>query len=246
MSKTVAIIQARMGSTRLPGKVLLKLGGKTIIDHVIYRATAARCIDDVVVATTAGAIDDPLVEHVSRQSISIHRGSDSDVLSRFEGAARQVQADCVVRLTADDPVKDPDVIDEVITAFQMADPPIDYASNTLTPSWPEGQDTEVMSSDALYKAAANAADPYEREHVTPFIYRHQDLFRCFNVARKPDLSRIRLTLDTPDDYLFFEKIFEALDATGQMIRLPHILELLQDRPDLAAINAAIERSDAYK
>ena len=235
-----------MGSTRLPGKVLLKLGGQAVIDHVIDRAVAARGIDDVVLATTTGAIDDPLVEHVSRRSISIHRGSDSDVLSRFEGAARQAEAECVVRLTADDPVKDPDVIDEVITAFHMADPPVDYASNTLSPTWPEGQDTEVMSSDALYKAAAAAADAYEREHVTPFIYRHRELFRCFNVERKPDLSRIRLTLDTPDDYLFFEKIFQALDTNGQMMRLPHILELLKEKPDIAAINAAVERSDAYK
>jgi spore coat polysaccharide biosynthesis protein SpsF len=246
MSGVTAIIQARMGSTRLPGKVLMKLAGRAVIDHVIEHVGAAREIGLIVVATTTEAADDVLVDHLSRTDVKVFRGSDADVLSRFEGAARFAGAETIVRVTADDPLKDPDVIDRVVSAFGDANPKCDYVSNTHPPTWPEGQDAEVISVAALFRAAAETRDPYDREHVTPYFYRNPDKFRCRNIERSPDLSACRLTLDTPDDFAFFEAVFAALDKKGNLIRLPEILDLLDVRPDIAAINVSAERSAAYR
>lgn len=246
MSGTVAIVQARMGSTRLPGKVMMPLAGRPVIDHVIDRVSAAPGIDAIVLATTTRPEDDALAAHVAARPVAVHRGSDTDVLARFDGAARMADARTVVRITADDPVKDPDVIGTVVAAFGNSDPAFDYVSNTMRPTWPEGQDTEVFSAAALYRAAAEATDPYDREHVTPYFYRNPDLFRCHSVEQALDMSSVRLTLDTPEDFLFFETLFDVLGGDGRMIRLPEILELLAARPEIVTINAAVTRSAAYR
>lgn len=235
-----------MGSTRLPGKVLMKLAGRAVIDHVIEHVGAAKTIDAIIVATTTAATDDVLVDHLSHAGVDVFRGSESDVLSRFDGAARSSGGETVVRITADDPLKDPDIIDQVVSEFREANEECDYVSNTHPPTWPEGQDTEVMSAAALFRAAVETQDLYDREHVTPYFYRNPDKFRCRNVERSPDLSALRMTLDTPEDFAFFEAVFDSLNKTGKLIRLADVLHLLEARPDIAAINASAERSAAYR
>jgi len=200
MGRTVIIAQARMSSTRLPGKTLMDLGGRPVIDHVIERARASRLADDVWVATTVDAADDVLVAHLAELEVPHVRDSLNDVLARYVEAAEQSRADTVVRITCDCPLIDPEVIDEVIAAYRKQ-PPVGYCSNTLHRSYPIGMDTEVFSRHALERAHVEATQPLEREHVTPYLYQHPELFRLRNVeapdwARRPDL---RLTVDEMAD-----------------------------------------------
>lgn len=237
-----AIIQARMGSTRLPGKVLLRLKGVPVLQHVISRVRCSRYIQGIVVATTADPADRAIVQLSERLGVVPFVGSADDVLDRFYGAAKAIGADVITRITADDPFKDPEIIDLVIRTF--LDAACDYASNTLEPTYPEGLDVEVLSFSALERAWREATLPSEREHVTPYIWKHPERFKLVSVKHGVDLSHLRWTLDHPEDYEFARAVYERL-WDGQVFCMRDVLALLDREPALARINERYERNEGY-
>jgi spore coat polysaccharide biosynthesis protein SpsF len=248
VARTVIIAQARMCSTRLPGKVLMDLGGEPMVDRVLERARRARMVDEIVVATSTDPSDDVLVEHLESRGAKVLRGSLDDVLSRYMLAARETKADIVVRITCDCPLIDPGVIDETIKAFATQST-VDYCSNTLIRTYPIGMDTEVLSTEALFWADAAATKPHEREHVTPFIYQHPERFRLRNVnapewAAHPDW---RLTVDTAEDLVVLRALYQRLpDQFG----LAEIIDAIESDPGVLDANRGvphrhIERPDSW-
>lgn len=232
-----------MGSTRLPGKSLLPIGGRPVIAHVIERVRAAETIDRIIVATTTAPEDDPLAAYVETLGVPVHRGSGPDVLNRIVGAAEHIAGDFVVRITGDDPLKDPAVIDRVVGHMLRHKSNLDYVSNTIRPSFPEGQDVEVFRTRHLLEIDRLVTSAYDREHVTPYFLDHQDRYRCHNVRHEPDLSRHRWTLDTAQDLAFFEAVFHELDRLAGM---EDVLALVERRPDIVALNSDVPRSDRYR
>lgn len=240
---TAAIIQARMGSTRLPGKVLLPLAGKTMLEHVVARATAAPGIDLVVLATTDLPRDDELAERAADMGLSCHRGSESDVLARYVGAAREFDADLVVRITSDCPLLDADLVGEILAAREAlvrATGPVDYFSNTVVRRYPRGLDTEVVPTSVLEDVAARSTDPRAREHVTWGLYGDPDRYRCEAFLNDdPDLSDLRWTVDTEDDYELVRRIYAA--AGDGVFGRARVLALLDEHPEWNQINAHVEQ-----
>ena len=209
VTRTVAIIQARTGSTRLPGKVLLPLLDEPVLVHVVRRVRRARTLDAVVVATTVAPGDDPIAELGRREGWPVTRGSEMDLLDRYLEAARAHAATHVVRITSDCPLIDPGVIDDVVTELMTSG--ADYVSNSLEPrTFPRGLDTEAMTLEALERAGHEDADPASREHATPYIYRHPEQFRLGAVRLPEDLAWHRWTLDTPEDYELIRRLYDAL------------------------------------
>jgi len=236
----LALIQARMGSTRLPGKVLKPLAGRPVIDHVIERVASATHVDDVMVVTSIDRNNLPLVTRVAEQGVGVFVGSEDDVLDRFWQAVRLTEADTVVRVTADCPIIDPEIIDRVVCLH--VERGFDYTSNVDPPSWPDGLDVEVVSRTVLETAWREASTPADREHVTPFIRRDRRRFNIGNLASDRDLSGLRWTLDEEADYRFLQAIFEEIGDKGEVFGLQRVLHLLDRRPDMSKINAGIERN----
>lgn len=236
---TVCIVQARMTSTRLPGKVLLPLAGKPLLERQLERLRRARLLDAIVVATTTNASDDAIADLCAACGLACFRGSEHDVLSRYAGAAEAAGARHVARVTSDCPLLDPAVVDEVLAAYRQH--ACDYASNTHPQSWPHGMAVEVFSRAALEQAHAQACTPDEREHVTPFIYWRPDRFRLWNVRRDPDLSAHRWTVDTPEDYELVSRLFEAAFRQRQDFGLADVLEALDRHPEWARINSHVQQ-----
>ncbi|MDP3747028.1 MAG: glycosyltransferase family protein [Phenylobacterium sp.] len=230
-----AIVQARMSSTRLPGKVLADLAGAPMIGRQIERLNRARAIDRLIVATSDDPSDDGLAAYLTGAGVEMFRGSLQDVLGRFAGAAASLdEDDLVVRLTADCPLTDPELIDAMI-GKQLATH-ADYTATTLpTRTYPKGLDAEVMSVGALRLAAAEAVDPYEREHVTPFIYRRPDRFTLGGVSQGRDEGEVRWTVDRPDDLDFVRAVYEALYREGEHFTSDDIRRLVRGRPDLVRL-----------
>lgn len=207
--KIVAIIQARMGSTRLPGKILLDLAGEPMLARDMHRLSRAQTLDEVVVATTIKSTDDAIVALCQKRNWPCFRGSEADVLDRYYRAAQEYQADVVVRVTSDCPLIEPEVVDRVVREFLERQPEIDYASNTAPErTFPRGLDTEVMSFEALARAWREDKNPAWREHVTPYIRRHPELFETYGVINDEDLSYMRWTVDTPEDLALVRRIYE--------------------------------------
>src|SRR3546814_6034329 len=177
-----------MTSTRLPGKVLLPAAGREMLAHQIDRVRRARTVGTVCIATTGNAADDPVAALAEREGVPVFRGSEHDVLDRFLRGAELVGADVAVRLTGDCPLTDPELIDAVVGVFRDAEPAVDYATNSFPRTWPIGLDVEVAAMAALRQAAAEATDPYDREHVTPFLYRQPERFRIAHHTAPRDLS----------------------------------------------------------
>ncbi len=230
--KIVAIIQARMGSTRLPGKVMLDLEGATVLAHVIARVKRSSTIGEVVVATSDGAGDDVIVVECKRLATNVFRGDENDVLDRYYRAAQFSSADVVVRITADCPLLDPEITDYVVSEFLGQRP--DYASNTLVRTYPRGLDTEVFTMAALERAWHEASEPYHRAHVTPYLYQNPERFRLLAVGGQQDFSGFRWTLDTPEDLEFLRAVYAGfpdredfgwLEVRSLLEREPHLLEL---------------------
>jgi spore coat polysaccharide biosynthesis protein SpsF (cytidylyltransferase family) len=205
MSGVVAIIQARVGSSRLPRKVLEDLGGKTTLERIIERAKRIKGVDEVVIAIPSGDANAVLRPVGERAGVRLHAGSELDVLDRFIAAAEATHADAIVRLTADCPVLDPAISSAVVERFLRGD--VDYASNIDPPTYPDGLDTEVISREALQIAGREGHDPADREHVTWFVRQRPKRFRIANVANAVNLSHIRLTLDTPEDLARLRAIY---------------------------------------
>jgi spore coat polysaccharide biosynthesis protein SpsF len=229
----LAILQARMNSTRLPGKVLMPLAGQPAIVRQIERVSRARRIDKLVVATSDQPSDDPLAKVVRREAIAVHRGDLDNVLARFIGALDAFgPADHVVRLTGDCPLADPGVIDATIDHVIAAG--ADYGSNTPPHrTFAKGLDVEVMAAAALRAAAARAASPEEREHVTWGLHRHPELYRQAFLSQAADEGDVRWTVDLPDDYAFVAAVYDALYPANRAFTSDDIRALLRDRPDLA-------------
>ena len=206
----LAILQARMSSSRLPGKVMAAVLGEPMIGRQVERLRRAGRIDKLVVATSTDPSDDPLAAYCERLELTVFRGPLDDVLERYRGAlAQHPQTTAVVRLTADCPLADPALIDQVIDHHHATG--ADYTSNTLgSRTYPHGLDTEVIRPAALAEAADYAADPYEREHVTPYIYRRPDTYRLAGVARHESLARLRWTVDFPEDLDFVRDVYARL------------------------------------
>lgn len=238
----VAIIQGRMSSRRLPGKILMDIAGLPLLAHVIRRAEAARVFDTVIFATSTDSADDPVAEYCAAQGKPCFRGDLNDVLERYYQAALTHGADVVTRLTADCPLLDPAVIRTVANAFDPAR--YDYVSNAIQRTYPDGLDTEVFSMTALTRTRNEAKLPSEREHVTPYLHKHPELYRIKHVTQPQDLSALRWTVDEPQDLAFVRAVFAELgnDLFGQ----EEILALLARRPELTSINAGIACNEGYQ
>lgn len=243
MNNTIALIQARTGARRLPNKVLLKLQDKTVLEHVIARVQKAKTVNEAVVVTTVRPEDVKVVELVSRMGVRVLCGSENDVLDRYYQAARLLNAQHVVRITADCPVMDPAVIDEVVNYYFKSG--ADYCSNALSQTYPDGLDVEVFSFAALKKAWTNAKLTSEREHVTPYIRNHKRTFKVVSLDHPQNLGALRWTLDEPKDYVFLKKIFAGLYPKNKNFGIQDILEFLSRNPNVSNINSGIARNEGY-
>jgi len=241
--KIVAIVQARMGSSRLPRKVLKDLGGATVLDRVLNRLGRSRLIQESVVATTIEPADDAIVEHCERTGRKVFRGSEQDVLERYYQAAKYVNADVVVRITSDCPVIDPEVTDGTIRAF--LDRHSDYASNVLVRTYPRGLDTEVMTVQALERAWRESNKPHQREHVTPYIYENPSEFKLHGIENDTDCSRHRWTVDTPEDLELLRAIYERFGGRDDF-GWREVLKLVESDPSLAEINRNIVQKAVHE
>lgn len=240
----IAIIQARMGSTRLPGKILMDIEGRTMLERIIERVSAAKAITQVVVATTTEEDDDTVAAFVQNMTTcGIYRGSVNDVLTRYYEAAVLFKADVVVRVTADDPLKDPGIIDLAVETL-LADKQLDYCSNTLQPSYPEGLDIEVFHFSALEKAFSEAKLPSEREHVTPYIWKNPGIFNVRNFTYEKDLSAWRWTVDKPEDMAFMRRVFAEFN-NNPLISYEEVIRFLEHNPEVVKINEGTIRNEGY-
>jgi spore coat polysaccharide biosynthesis protein SpsF len=239
--RTVALVQARMSSSRLPGKVLKEIHGKPMVAWVVERTRQAKQVDFVAVATTSDSADDVIESWCRRSNVACYRGSMFDVLDRFYQAAKLFAADVVIRVTADCPVIDPQVIDETIEAFYGNQ--VDFAANRLPPPWgrtyPIGLDTEVCSFAALERAWKEAKEAHEREHVMPFLYDVPGRFKVYQLNTTPDYGTLRWTVDTPEDLEFMQTLFALLPEVESFTWLD-VLEITRQNPELKAINADVQ------
>lgn len=253
----IAVIQARMSSTRLAGKVLKPLGDGTVIDFLFQQLRYSQRITQVILATSTDPSDDVLYEWSTKSSIACYRGSLDDVLDRFYHAAVSVGAksgDSIVRITGDCPLIDPLIVDEVINLYEKER--VDYASNINPPTYPDGFDCEVFTFDALKYALDNATLLSEREHVTPYIRKHLDIFSQANYSSAVDYSHYRLTLDTLEDYLLISGIVELLlkeysnsshrVEDDPIATLEKVLSLLERFPVLLQHNQHFQRNEGYQ
>ena len=232
-SRVVAILQARMGSARLPGKVLMDLGGRSALARVISRVCRAELIDEIVVATTDSGGDEPIVAESARLGVCCFRGSETDVLDRYYRTARAFEAATVIRITADCPLIDPELVDAAIKTFRESS--ADYVSNGIENTYPRGLDVEVFTAEALTQAWENARTPYEREHVTPYLYGHPELFRLTSLVAAPDYSKYRWTLDTPEDLELLRTIYLRFDNHDDF-NWRDVIALMEREPWLADLN----------
>jgi len=238
--KVIAIVQARMGSTRLPRKVLRDLAGKPVLARVINRTCRATTVHEVVIATTTNPLDDMITKLCEARGWSWFRGSEEDVLDRYYQAARKYQADIIVRITSDCPLIDPEVVDQVVQEFLERQPEVDYASNTWPRrTFPRGLDTEVMRTDVLERAWREDRNPAWREHVTPYIYRNPVLFRLHNVINPEDYSTLRWTVDTSEDLAFVRRIYDYFGHDRFSWR--EVLQVLEEHPEWLKINQHVQQ-----
>jgi spore coat polysaccharide biosynthesis protein SpsF len=236
--KVVAIIQARMGSTRLPGKVMKDIVGTTMLDRVFSRTSRSSSVDEVLIATSMLPQDEPIVGECERLGATCFRGSENDVLDRYFKAAKSRNASIVVRITSDCPLIDPQVVDRVVE--ELISSGADYSSNTVSRTYPRGLDTEAMKAEALQSAWEKADRPHQREHVTPYIYQNPSLFRIHHVTIEEDLSSLRWTVDTREDLEFARKVFEHLSSNTEFT-WRDVMSLLKENPDIAALNSHIRQ-----
>jgi spore coat polysaccharide biosynthesis protein SpsF len=238
----VAIIQARTSSCRLPAKVLAPILGKSMIVRQIERVKISKKVDKIVLATSTDSSDDGLAELCRGEGVEVARGSLNDVLDRFYMAAKSANAKTVVRLTGDCPLSDPGLIDQIVSVYSDMD--VDYVSNTLVPTYPDGLDVEVFSFRALEKAWREATLPSDREHVTPYI-KNQLTNSKFNVENNIDLSALRWTVDEPEDLELITRIFSILHPVNQDFGMTEILDVLKKKPEWSLLNKSIGRDEGY-
>ena len=239
----VAIIQARMGSSRLPGKVMREILGKPMLWHIISRLKWSKLIDKIVIATTDKERDKPILKLAQDSGVDGYAGSEDDVLDRYYQAAEKCETETIVRITADCPLIDPHIVDKVIQRYLEGD--CDCACNTLKRTYPDGLDVSVFSFKALVQAWEKAKWASDREHVTSYIYKNPDRFTIASVENDVELSYLRWTVDEDRDLEFVREIYKHLYKEGQIFYMEDILELLRKHPDLQQINAEIPTNEGY-
>ena len=228
----VAIVQARMGSTRLPGKVLMRISGEPILWHVVERLKKSELIDKIVIATTITRDDLAIVKFCQENNITYFRGFEEDVLDRYYQAAKVNRAAIIVRITADCPLIDPDVVDKTIRYYMDSKGKFDYVSNILKRTFPRGLDTEVFGFEVLRKVWKEAKKGYEREHVTVYIYEHPKIFWLGNLENKNNLSGMRWTVDERKDFEFVNEIYKRLYKRRNIFYMNDVVRLLEKEPSL--------------
>lgn len=239
--KTAVIIQARMTSTRLPGKVLMEIEGKSMLWHVVERLKFCRTISDIILAIPDSKENNALEGFAKSNDIKYFRGSEEDVLSRYYETAKKFKCDVVARITSDCPVIDPETADLVINEHLNSD--YDYTSNTLERTFPRGLDVEVFNFKALERAYKDAKEAHQREHVTPYIYEHPEIFRLQSVRAEGIFKRpeLRLTVDTKEDMALIKEIYKYLYNPDEIFGAGKIIELFSKKPELAEINADVRQ-----
>lgn len=230
-----------MKSQRLPGKSLKRLHGRPLIYWVLTRLKQVSFPHKLILATSLEKEDDPLALMGKEEGVIVVRGNEQDVLSRYKLASDLSGAEVIVRITGDCPLIDPKVVDKVVGAFISAHPSVDYASNTIQRTFPRGLDVEVLTRRALELAAKSAESIEEKEHVTLYFHRHSKLFSMLNVENDQNFSNYRLTVDTPEDFLLMEKIYDYAEATPEFLDLAKIVRILETHPQLALINKDIQQ-----
>jgi spore coat polysaccharide biosynthesis protein SpsF len=239
----VCTIEARMTSSRLPGKVLREAAGRPLLAHMVDRLRRARRLDAVVVATTEDPSSDPIEELADALGVGCFRGSEEDVLARVLGAARAHEAELIVETTGDCPLIDPAVVDLVIERF--LDGGVDYCSNTLERTYPRGLDVQVFPAAVLAEVDRLTDDPADREHVSLYIYEHPERYRLRNVrSHRPEAAHLRLTVDTPEDLALVRAVFDELHPRDPEFGLDAMLDLLDRRPELRELNQHVEQKRA--
>ena len=234
MSNPVMIVQARMTSTRLPGKILKTALGKTMLEFLVERLRRVRNVNNLVIATTTNVTDEPIVELCRELGVDCFRGSELDVLARYHGAAVQSQADPIIRITSDCPVIDPALVEIVVDTYLKGS--FDYVC-TDRGTHPVGMNTEVFSFAALDRAMKDSVVQYDREHVTPYIYKTRpDLFKIRKVMQSVDQSSHRWTLDTAEDFQLLSLIFENLYPKNKNFSIADMIDLMDQNPDWKKIN----------
>ncbi|GIE98365.1 cytidylyltransferase domain-containing protein [Paractinoplanes rishiriensis] len=231
---SLGIIQARMGSSRLPGKVLRRLGGRTVLERVVRAARAGGVLDELVVATTTEEVDDAVVAECEAIGVPCLRGPVDDVLTRFLGVLDEHESDVVLRFTADCPLLDPGLVNLAHRVFTAAG--VDYLTTSITRTLPRGLDVEVVRTPVL-RAIDTLATEHHRTHVTSYIYTHAEDFDVIGLTMQPDLSHLRLTLDTEDDWKLIEAIVEHFGDEPVSIRA--VAAWLAERPELTELNASV-------
>ena len=239
---TIAIVQARMTSTRFPGKVLADLLGEPMVIRQLERISRSAVIDRIVLATSSDPTDDVLAEVATQHGIDVVRGDLNDVLKRFTQVMDIYNPDVVVRLTADCPLASPQVIDKVMEHFQSSH--ADYVSNTMSPTYPDGLDVEVVKAEVLRKVAELSNDAAEREHVTLGVYRRPELIKIENVENETDLSNLRWTVDTEEDFEFIQKIYEDLYPKNPNFDMDSVLDYLLRNPESNRTTSDAKRNAA--
>jgi spore coat polysaccharide biosynthesis protein SpsF len=238
--RTAIFVQARMTSTRLPGKILLPVLGRPLLSYQVERLRRVRGVDAIVIATTVNVTDEPVVAFCEAEGLPCVRGSELDVLGRFHDALLRHSPQVVVRITSDCPLLDPDVVEAVLREFH-APGGCDYASNMIQPTFPYGMAVEVMTAAALAEAHARAREPAEREHVTPYLYWRPQRFRLRSVTMSPDLSHHRWTVDTPEDFELVKRLIESLYPRNPDFRMNDVLALLRERPEWVELNRHVQQ-----
>ena len=238
---SVIVVQARLGSSRLPGKVLLTAAGRPLLAHMLQRVRAARYAEHVVVATTIDRADDAIALLCAELGVDCYRGDPLDCLDRHYRVGEAARADAVVKIPSDCPLIDPAVIDRVLSTYAALGGGVDFVSNLDPPSWPDGNDVEVMSMSALRAAAHEATRAFDREHTTPFIRLRPDRFRSHNVRWETGLDyshSLRFVVDWPEDYAVIRELIETLEPIhGPLFDVETILQLVRERPELSEQNA---------
>lgn len=239
MTKIVTVIQARRGSSRLPGKVLMPLAGKTLLERMVERVLMAKKAGTVVIATTEDASDDAIAEICAQNNWNCYRGSTNDLLARHYLAAKPFNPDAVIKIPSDCPLIDPEIIDQVIEFYLNNKNKYDFVSNLHPATYPDGNDVEIMSWKDLSEAFEKAERPFEREHTTPYMWEQPEKFRIGNVAwpTGKDFSMShRFTIDYQADYDFIARVFDELYNSNPAFGLNDILQLLEEKPEIYQIN----------
>ena len=242
MTEIIAIVQARMGSTRLPGKVMMNLIGKPMLVHELSRIARSKQIKSFVVATTTSKSDDCIVSLCKDQNWHYFRGNEADVLDRYYQCAKQYSANIIVRLTADCPLIEPILIDRVIEEFIQKSPDVDYVSNIIPKrTFPQGLDTEVMSFSALERSWIEDKNPTLREHVTQYILRNPDKFKISGVTNDRDISNLRWTVDTKEDFKLINEVYSFFG--NNQFSWSDVLDLMNKKPELRLINQNVRQKE---